>query len=46
MARAMPMGERVLLRRHIRTLLEQRNLYIKHAAEDGRHREYLGKQSY
>jgi len=26
--------------------LGERNLYIKHAAEDGRHREYLGKQSY
>jgi ligand-binding SRPBCC domain-containing protein len=34
--------EHLALERHMRGLLEQRNLYIKRVAEDGRYRTYLG----
>jgi ligand-binding SRPBCC domain-containing protein len=36
--------ERLVLEKHMRKLLEQRNLYIKRAAEDGQYKKYLGSQ--
>jgi ligand-binding SRPBCC domain-containing protein len=34
--------ERLVLERHMRKLLEQRNLYIKRAAESDQYKKYLG----
>jgi ligand-binding SRPBCC domain-containing protein len=34
--------ERLAVERHMRRLLERRNLHIKHTAESGQYREYLG----